>query len=251
MSSTLLNNRIALITGSTRGIGWQTAQLFAQEGATVIINGHSDKELIEKRVKDLKDRFGVSAIGICADFADPTQIQQCYQTIFQQLKKLDIVVNNAGVMQDALLGMITEETAKHSFDLNAIGVIHSIQCASRLMRRSGNGSIVNVSSIMGIHGYPGQVIYSATKASVIGITKASAKELAPDNIRVNCVAPGMIETELLDHLSEEKKAEAIANIRLGRIGQADEAAQAILFLASDRASYITGQVLGVDGGMLV
>lgn len=251
MSSTLLNNRIALITGSTHGIGWQTAQLFAQEGAAVVINGHADKELIEERAKELEHRFGVSAIGICADFGDPAQIQKCYQAIFQQFKKLDIVVNTAGVMQDALLGMINEETAAHAFDLNALGVIHSIQCASRLMRRSRKGSIVNVSSIMGIHGYPGQVVYSGTKAAVIGITKASAKELASDNIRVNCVAPGMIETRLLDHLSEEKKNEAIASIRLGRIGHADEVAQAILFLASDRASYITGQVLGVDGGMQV
>lgn len=250
MSQKNLNGQVTLITGSTRGIGWQTAQLFAQEGATVIINGYRDPALINERVKHLRENYHIPALGICADFGSPDQIQNCYQKIFQEFKKLDILINNAGVMCNALLGMITEEMMAKSFDVNAIGVIQSIQCASRLMQRSGKGSIVNVSSIMGLQGFVGQVVYSATKAAVIGITKSAAKELAPYKIRVNCVAPGMIDTELLAHLSEEQRKEAIANIRLGRIGQAEDVAKSILFLASDQASYITGQVLGVDGGMI-
>lgn len=251
MSQKILEGKIALITGSTRGIGWQTAQLFAQEGATVIINGHSNSDLINARAEQLHNTYQTPSLGICADFGDATQIQQCYETIFQQFKKLDVVVNNAGMMYNALLGMIEEELTANAFNVNALGVIHSIQCASKLMRRSGKGAIVNVSSIMGLEGFAGQVVYSGAKAAVIGITKAAAKELAPLQIRVNCVAPGMIDTELLNNLSDKKKAEALANIRLGRMGHADDVAKAILFLASDQSSYITGQVLGVDGGMMI
>lgn len=251
MSSKLLNERIALITGSTRGIGWETAKLFAKEGAIVIINGHSDQGVIDAHSKELRERYGTPEIGICADFSDPIQIQNCYQRIFQRFKKIDIVVNNAGIMLDGLLGMIPEDVISRSFALNSVGIIHSIQCASRLMRRSGKGSIVNIASIMGIQGNVGQVVYSGTKASIIGITKASAKELAPYQIRVNCVAPGMIQTDLLNSISEEMKNATIANTSLRRIGQPEEVAQAILFLASDNASYITGQVLGVDGGMII
>lgn len=251
MKPTSLKGQVALVTGSTRGIGWQTAIALAEQGCTVVVNGRSDEELLKSRETHLKQTYGIEVTGILADFGDPQQIKECYQKIYKQYKRLDIVVNNAAIMEDGLLGMISDDVIKRSFDLNAIGIVHSIQAASRIMARQNSGSIINVSSIMGIQGNPGQVVYCGTKAAVIGLTKAASKELAPKNIRVNCVAPGFIETDLVKQLSSEKRAEKIANIKMGRVGTPEDVANVILFLASPLSEYVTGQVIGVDGGMVV
>jgi len=247
----MLKDKVALITGSSRGIGLATAKVFAQNGCHVILNGHSNPENIEEQAAKLCQEFGTDCMGICADFGDPKQIVSTYQQIFKKYKKLDVVVNNAGILADALLGMIPEALVKKAFGINAEGVIYSTQQASRIMGRQGSGSIVNISSIIGTQGNEGQVVYSGTKAAVIGITKASAKELAPKNIRVNCVAPGYIDTDMIKGLAPEKHEERIKSIKMGRVGTGEDVANVILFLASPLSSYVTGQVIGVDGGMLI
>lgn len=251
MSAKPLSESVVLITGSTRGIGWAAAQRFAAEGAIVVVNGCKQPELVEKRAQELTADYGIQAMPLCADFSDPQAIQAAYQSIYQLFKRVDVVVNNAGVMHTALLGMIEPGIVSASFNLNAIGLIHSLQCAARLMRRTGGGSIVNISSIVGRFGHRGQVVYGAAKAAVIGATVSASKELAADGIRVNCVAPGIIDTELLEGLSDAERQASLAQIGLGRMGTPAEVAEAIVFLASARASYITGQVLGIDGGMVI
>lgn len=247
MSLLSLEGKVAFISGSTRGIGWATAQLFAEHGATIILNGHSNPGLLAERVETLKMTYGIQAKGILADFSNPSHIQNCYNEIFQIYKGVDIVVNNAGIMVPALLGMISDENVVNSFSLNAISLVYSTQAAARLMMRRKSGSIINSSSIVGIQGTVGQTVYAGTKAAVIGITKAAAKELAPHQIRVNCVAPGVIATDLTASIPKD----IISDIKMGRIGDPKDVAKAILFFASPLSEYVTGQVLGVDGAMII
>jgi 3-oxoacyl-[acyl-carrier protein] reductase len=247
----MLDGKVAFITGSTRGIGWATAKRFADEGASVIVNGHSDQRLLDQRVEELRATCQAEAWGVLCDVGNPAQIRDAYQQIFQQHRRLDVLVNNAGVLQDALLGMIAEEVVQQTFAVNALGAIYSLQAAARLMSRAASGSIVNVTSIIGVTGNEGQAVYGASKAAIIGLTRSAAKELAPKNIRVNAVAPGFIETDMTAQLPQQKFAERTASIRMGRIGKPDDVADVILFLASDLSRYVTGQVIGVDGGMLI
>lgn len=247
MATLSLDGKIAFISGSNRGIGWATAELFAKMGAKVILHGHKEPDLLLQRVDELKSKYNIEAKSIVADFSDPAQIWDCYKEIHKTYGDLDIVVNNAGIMQPALLGMISEENVEESFKLNAMGVIYSTQAAAKLMMRKKKGSIINLASLLGIVGREEQVVYSATKSAVIGITKASSKELAPHQIRVNCVAPGFIETDMT--LNQPK--EIVNSIKMGRIGKPQDVAQAILFFASPLSEYVTGQVLAVDGGLIV
>jgi len=246
-----MEGKVALITGSTRGIGWATAQAFAKEGCAVILNGHSSQELLDQRVAEIGERFGVKCLGFCSDVSDAVSVKACYAAIFKEFKRLDVLVNNAGIMQDSLLGMIPEPLIRRSLEVNVLGPILHLQEASRLMGRNRGGSIINLTSIIGDKGKEGQVVYSATKAALMGMTRSAAKELAPKGIRVNAVAPGFIQTDLLKDLPAQKLTEAIAGIRMGRAGEPADVARVILFLASDAASYVTGQILGVDGGMVV
>lgn len=245
-----LAGKIVLITGSTRGIGWAAARAFAQQGAVVVLNGRS-LEQTDARAEELKTEFGGEVMGVAGDVSDAASVKGIYRTIYGVKKRLDVLVNNAGLLQDALLGMIPEHTIRDVLDTNLVGSIYHMQEATRLMSRGGGGSIINISSIIGRTGNAGQVVYSASKAAVIGMTMSAAKELAPRNIRVNAVAPGFIQTDMVQQLPPEKYEERRRAIRMGRVGAPEEVAAAILFLASDMASYITGQVLGVDGGMLV
>lgn len=247
----ILRDKVAFITGSTRGIGWATAREFARQGATVILNHRSSSDLLNERCGELEAEFHGTAIGLAADVTDASAVKNCYVEIFRRFKRLDVLVNNAGIMQGALLGMITNETLHAVIDTNLVGSLLHLQEASRLMTRNRQGSIINLSSIIGRFGVEGQTVYAASKAAVIGMTLAAAKELAPRNIRVNAVAPGFIDTEMTRQLPPDKMQQSVAGIRMGRIGTAEEVAQAITFLASDMASYVTGQVLGVDGGMIV
>jgi 3-oxoacyl-[acyl-carrier protein] reductase len=247
----LLEGKVAFITGSTRGIGWTTAELFAAHGATVVLNGHSSAERLEARVTDLKDRFAVQASGILSDISNPEEVRGVYQQLFKQYKRLDVLVNNAGILEDALLGMISDDVVARSFAVNAIGVVHNVQGAARLMSRASSGSIINLTSIIGTNGNRGQVVYGATKAAVIGLTKSAAKELAVKNIRVNAIAPGFIDTDMTRALPDEKFAERVSSIKMQRVGSTTDIANAALFFASDLSTYVTGQVLGVDGGMLI
>ena len=242
-----LEGKVAFISGSTRGIGWSIAQQFAAHQATVILNGYHHPDLLQERAETLKKTYGIQTSACLVDFTDPKQIWNCYREIFKNHGQIDIVVNNAGIMQPALLGMISDESITNSFNLNAIATLYSMQAAAKLMMRKKSGSIINVSSILGVYGQAGQTLYSGAKAAVIGMTKSAAKELAPYQIRVNCVAPGFIDTELTANQSKE----IIHSIKMGRIGDPMDVANAVLFFASSLSEYVTGQVLGVDGAMIV
>src|SRR3569623_1291946 len=212
----LLNGRVALITGGSRGIGLAIADQFARHGATVILADRNTKNLESARLQ-LQDKFPAAHI---ADFNCDVSIEEHVQSMIQEV-----------------------------FETNAYGVIYCAQYASRLMSRSKSGSIINLASIMGVNGNAGQTIYAGSKAAVIGITKSLAKELAPNNIRVNAIAPGFINTSMATSLPPEKFQERLASIKMGRIGEPDEVAKVALFLASDLSSYVTGQGFEVDGGM--
>jgi 3-oxoacyl-[acyl-carrier protein] reductase len=178
-------------------------------------------------------------------------VRDLYAQIFKRYKRVDILVNNAGVLEDSLVGMVSPAALAKTFHVNVNGVIFNIQYASRMMARQRRGSIVNVSSIIGQSGNAGQTVYGGSKAAVIGITLSAAKELASSGIRVNAVAPGFIETDMTSALPPEKYRERTLSIKMGRVGVADDVANAILFLVSDMSAYVTGQVLGVNGGMLI
>lgn len=250
MSSLRLDGRIALVTGGSRGIGWATAQALAAQGAGVALTAR-DAATAESRAADLEARFGVPCLGLAADVADPQAAGAVIRQVNGRFKRLDILVNNAGVMIEGLLGMTPEETLRQTLDVNVSGAYRMLQTGARLIERSGGGSIVNLSSIMGLRGRPGLSAYAASKAAIVGLTLSAAKELAPKRIRVNAVAPGYIETDMTAHLPETARQEILTAIPLGRAGAADEVADVILFLASDLSRYVTGQVLGIDGGMVV
>lgn len=247
----LLEGKIALITGSSRGIGWAAARVCAAQGAKVFLNGVSDEALLRERAESLRAEFGGFAEALLFDASDPSQVKDAYGAVFRQFKRLDVLVNNAGILQDNLLAMVSPEEMHRTFRANVESVILNMQYASRLMARNRAGSIVNISSIIGRVGNEGNVVYGASKAAVIGATYSAAKELAAQNIRVNAVAPGFIETDMVRGLSTEKYEQRIASIRMGRAGAPEDVANMVLFLASDLSSYVTGQVIGVDGGMLI
>ena len=246
-----LKHKVAFITGSTRGIGLAAARALARSGASVILNGAHNEDVLCRCTHQIQQEFGVECIGLLADAADASAVRACYAGIFQRFGRLDILVNNAGILRDALLGMASQEMIQEVFGANTLGSVYHLQEASRLMSRKRSGSIINISSIVGRTGNEGQTVYAASKAALLGLTYAAAKELAPLNIRVNAIAPGFIRTEMTAALPESRYAEHLASIKMGRIGEPDDVANAILFFASDLSAYITGQVLGVDGAMLI
>ncbi len=247
----MLKDKVAFITGSTRGIGWAVARTFARHGASIILNGVSDQSRLDECVRQIRDEYNVECTGFLADVCEPASVKRCYMDIFKKHKRLDVLVNNAGVLQDALLGMIPDSAITRTIQINTVGPIYHLQEAARLMSRNKSGSIINISSIIGRVGNEGQAVYGASKAALIGLTLSAAKELAPKNIRVNAVAPGFIGTDMVKHLPPAKYEERVRSIKMGRVGEAQDVANAVLFLASDLSSYVTGQVLGVDGGMLI
>jgi 3-oxoacyl-[acyl-carrier protein] reductase len=239
----LLRDRVALITGASRGIGRAIAEVFVRQGASVVLTARSES------VRDVAaglEQDGRTATAVIGDLRDDATVRECLGVCRERHGKLDILVNNAGAMPQGVLGMIRMEDARQLFELNVLALVNLTQLASRLMKP--RGSIINVSSIAW-RGIVGSSIYSASKGAVVSFTLAAAKELGPRNIRVNAVAPGFIDTELTRGTSQEVRDRTIAGIRLGRAGTAEEVADAALFLASDLSSYVTGQVLGVDGGM--
>lgn len=245
-----LEDKHALITGATRGIGAATARNFAAAGATLYLNGRNTKKL-SKLCQDLNQEFGVVCHALSFDVSNATEVKQGFQQLFKLTKKLDVLVNNAGILDDALTGMISPQQVESTFATNTYSVIYSSQYAARLMQRNGGGSIINLASIIGRVGNLGQAVYGGSKAAVIGITLSLSKELAASNIRVNAIAPGFIDTDMTKQLSEEKYQERVNSIAMGRIGTSENVADVITFLASDLSNYITGQVIGVDGGMLI
>jgi len=246
----LLEDKLILITGATKGIGFATAKKFVQEGAQVFINGRN-QSVLDKVADELGILSKHEVLTLCFDVSDPEQVKSNFQLLFKRVKGLDILVNNAGILDDALIGMVTSKQVNSVYGANTFGTLYCSQYASRLMQRRGGGSIVNISSIIGINGNEGQAVYGGSKAAVIGMTKSLAKELAPSNICVNAIAPGFIDTDMARSLDDDKFQERIDSIKMHRIGEPEEVANVALFLASSMSSYVTGQVIGVDGGMLI
>ena len=185
------------------------------------------------------------------DAGRPDQIRAAYQRIFTEFRRLDVLVNNAGVLDDALVGMVSDESLQRTFEVNAIGAIHHLQSAARLMQRKNSGSIINMTSIIGRFGNSGQIAYGSSKAALIGLTRSAAKELAPVGIRVNAIAPGFIHTDMARSVPSAVFEQRVASIGMGRIGTTEDVARAVAFFASTWSEYVTGQVLGVDGGMVI
>ena len=240
----MLENKVILVTGANRGIGLATAQVCIGLGATVLLAGRDEVQL-----ELVAEQLGESAIAMCYDVTDEEQVKQAFGHIKQHIGHLDGLVNNAGVMHNAPLAMTPLDTLQQQLNVNTIAAFQHIQLASRLMRKPGRGSIVNLCSIVGEQGATGQSAYAASKAALTGITKSLAKELAPQRICVNAVAPGFIDTELHDAFTAEQRENIVNTVGLGRVGQPREVADLISFLLSEHASYITGQIIGIDGGM--
>jgi len=245
----LLSGKTALITGASSGIGKETALTFARNGANLILISRNEEKL-KKLLKNLEG-FNINVDYYAVDITN----SELLKNLFSQLKKskviIDIVINNAGIMEDAVLQMVKTESIKRTFDTNVFALIDVSKRASRLMIRNKKGSIINLSSIIGTNGSKGQSIYSASKAAVIGFTKSLSKELGPLNIRVNSIAPGFIMTGMTEGITDCVIQENLKSISMGRLGSTKDVANVILFLASDLSEYVTGQVIGVDGGMVI
>jgi len=246
-----LAGRLAVVTGASRGIGAAVAETYAAHGANLILSAMSNTAAVECLGEELSGRYGVSVDVATGDIAHPATASALAKLAFSKYRRLDIWVNNAGVLIDGLIGMIPDADIDKTLATNLAGVVHGIQAAARLMQRAKAGSIINVASIIGRFGNVGQVVYGASKAGVIGATLSAAKELAPSNIRVNAIAPGFIDTDMVRKLPAEKYGERMRSIGMARIGTPQDIANAALFLASDLSTYVTGQTLGVDGGMVI
>ena len=242
--------KIAVVTGASRWIGRAIAIRLASEGATVIINYNGSKEKAEEVKKEIEAAGGQAAVYQC-NVADYDQCEAFIQKVVKDYGRLDILVNNAGVTRDGLLMKMTETDFDQVIETNLKGTFHTIRFAARQMLRQKSGRIVNLSSVVGVAGNAGQANYAASKAGVIGLTKSAAKELASRGITVNAVAPGFIDTDMTSVLSDKVKEGAAAQIPLGTFGQPEDVAAAVAFLASEEGRYITGQVLHVDGGMVM
>ena len=246
-----LAGRVAVVTGASRGIGAAIAETLAAHGANLILSGLSNRAGLEQARDELAGRHCVNVDVVFGDIADPVTSAALAKLAFSQYRRLDVWVNNAGVLLDGLIGMVPDSDIQSTLGTNLAGVLHGTQAAARLMQRAKAGSIINISSIIGRFGNSGQLVYGASKAGVIGATISAAKELAANNIRVNAIAPGFIDTDMVRQLPAAKFAERMESISMKRIGTPQDIANAALFLASDLSTYVTGQTLGVDGGMVI
>jgi 3-oxoacyl-[acyl-carrier protein] reductase len=244
----MLSGQVALVTGASRGIGRAIALSLAESGADVVVN-YAGSESAAEEVVQLIRAMGRKAEKIQAHVGNAEQTEQMVKATVEQFGKIDILVNNAGITRDNLIMRMKEEEFDDVINTNLKGVFNCTKAVTRPMMKQRSGTIINISSVVGVLGNPGQANYVAAKAGVIGLTKSTARELASRNITVNCIAPGFIETEMTDKLTEETKAAMLQQIPLARLGSPNDIAKVVLFLTSNGAAYMTGQTIHVDGGM--
>ncbi|WNC12593.1 3-oxoacyl-[acyl-carrier-protein] reductase [Brevibacillus brevis] len=244
----MLAGKTALVTGASRGIGRAIALKLAEAGANVVVNYAGSEAAASETVAQIKE-LGRDAIMVRANVSQTEEVNEMFKAALDHFGAIDILVNNAGITRDNLLMRMKEEEWDDVIATNLKGVFNCLKAATRPMMKQRSGKIINITSVVGVLGNPGQANYVAAKAGVIGLTKTAARELATRGITVNAVAPGFIDTEMTAVLSEEVKEGMMAQIPLGRLGQTDDIASVVLFLASDAANYMTGQTLHVDGGM--
>lgn len=244
----MLTGKCAVITGATRGIGREIAIKYASLGANIVINYRSsDAEAVE--LKNELEKLGVNTLIVKADVSDFEQASNLINEAKNAFGKIDILVNNAGITKDTLIIRMTEEDFDKVIEVNLKGAFNCLRAVSPIMLKQKSGKIINMSSVVGVLGNPGQVNYCASKAGVIGMTKSLARELGSRNINVNAIAPGFIDTDMTKVLSDEQKKSMLSQVPLKRLGSTEDVANLAAFLASDQSNYITGQVISVDGGM--
>ena len=242
--------KYALITGATRGIGKQIAITLAKQGYNIALNYRKENEELENTKKEIEE-IGVQVLAVKGDVANFEDCENFVKQVIERFGQIDVLVNNAGITKDMLLMRMKKEDFEQVIDTNLVGTFNVTKNVVPYMMKARSGRIINISSVVGISGNAGQTNYSASKAGIIGFTKSLAKEIASRNIFVNAVAPGFIETNMTDVLKDDVKQEIAKNIPLKRMGTAQDVANVVKFLASDDSSYITGQVINVDGGMLM
>lgn len=243
-------DKCALITGATRGIGKQIAITLAKQGYNIALNYRKENEELENTKKEI-EKIGVQVLAVKGDVANFENCENFVKQVIERFGQIDVLVNNAGITKDMLLMRMKKEDFEQVIDTNLVGTFNVTKNVVPYMMKARSGRIINISSVVGISGNAGQTNYSASKAGIIGFTKSLAKEIASRNILVNAVAPGFIETNMTDVLKDDVKQEIAKNIPLKRMGTAQDVANVVKFLASGDSSYITGQVINVDGGMLM
>ncbi|WP_066639346.1 3-oxoacyl-[acyl-carrier-protein] reductase [Desulfolucanica intricata] len=246
----LLDGRVAVVTGASRGIGRAIAKALACEGADVVVNCAGKVEAAEEVAREITE-MGRRSMVIRANVANSSEVAEMISSVLKTFGRLDILVNNAGITKDNLIMRMSEEDWDSVLDVNLKGAFNCTKAVTRPMLKARYGRIINISSVVGLSGNAGQANYAATKAGLIGFTKAMAKELGSRNITVNAVAPGFIETEMTKSLPDDIKQKMLEQISLGRFGNPDDVASTVVFLVSDKASYINGQVLAIDGGLVL
>ncbi len=250
LNSKLLDKKVIIITGANRGIGKKILETFAQNGA-IIYAISRNQDHFGDYCELLRIQYGTEIYPVFMDINDKDSLRDLFLRISKESKKLDCVINNAGVMIDSLIGMINKDLVDLTFNTNVFSVINMIQYATKFMKKQNYGSIINLSSIMATNGNTGQLVYSASKGAINAITLTASKELAKYNIRVNAISPGIIDTDMFRSIGSKLMEEKVKKISMGRVGTTNDVSDLAMFLASDSSRYITGQIIGIDGGLII
>lgn len=243
----ILQDKVAIVTGATRGIGRAIALAFAAQGAKLVVVG-TNADTVQAFAEELQ-KSGTQALGVQADVSVTSDVERLIDSVKERFGRVDILINNAGVTRDGLILRMKDDDWDTVLDVNLKGAFLCTRAVAKLMTRQRSGRIINISSVVGQMGNAGQANYGASKAGLHGLTRSTARELAKRQITVNAVAPGFIQTDMTDSLSEQQRSELTEQIPLARLGHVDDIAATVLFLASEQAGYVTGQVIGVNGGM--
>jgi 3-oxoacyl-[acyl-carrier protein] reductase len=246
-----LGGRVAFVSGAARGIGYATVKRLLEAGCSVVANVRAMDDETRIALAALEDIRPGGLIVVEGSISESETVKRAAKVVLERFKRLDVLVNNAGILRDNLIGMISDDEMDLVLRTNVIGMLKTTQSLARIMLRGRGGSIINLASIIGRRGNSGQLVYGASKAAVIGLTLSASKELAPRGVRVNAIAPGFIETRMTSNLPDASRQKLVDQIAMGRPGTAEDVADVALFLASDLSRYVTGQVIGVDGGLVL